>query len=189
MAALLVSHRRPGFYCRVVTEGEVEAGQAIDKITAGPEGVTVAEIDALLYLPGRPRDTLTRALRIPALSPGWKRSLQQLLEHGADNAAGNSGLTGTTATPPAWPGFRPLCATSTHAHPIPHAPAIIGRGLTPQQKPFRSLSRALREDGRPRPPAAGAWSVPTSGKSLPNGHLLPRLITAIWYCRLSQART
>lgn len=113
MAALLVSHRRPGFYCRVVTEGEVEAGQAIDKITAGPEGVTVAEIDALLYLPGRPRDTLTRALRIPALSPGWKRSLQQLLEHGADNAAGNSGLTGTTATPPAWPGFRPLCVTST----------------------------------------------------------------------------
>ncbi|WP_369828229.1 3-alpha domain-containing protein [Mycobacterium sp. E1214] len=41
----------------------------------------------MLYLPGRPRDTLTRALRIPALSPGWKRSLQQLLEHGADNAA------------------------------------------------------------------------------------------------------
>ena len=35
MAALLVSHRRPGFYCRVITEGEVEAGQEIVKIGAG----------------------------------------------------------------------------------------------------------------------------------------------------------
>ena len=72
MAALLVSHRRPGFYCRVITEGEVEAGQEIVKIGAGPERITVAEIDALLYLPGHPRDALQRALRIPALSPGWK---------------------------------------------------------------------------------------------------------------------
>ena len=57
MAALLVSHRRPGFYCRVITEGEVEAGQEIVKIGAGPEQITVAEIDALLYLPGI-RETL-----------------------------------------------------------------------------------------------------------------------------------
>ncbi|MEC4762007.1 MOSC domain-containing protein [Mycobacterium sherrisii] len=116
MPSLLVSHRRPGFYCRVLTEGEVEAGQTIEKIAAGPEGVTVAEIDALLYLPGHPRDVLQRAQRIPALSPGWKWSLQQLLDQGPGtaNSTGNSGLTGSSAPPPAWPGFRPLRVTATH---------------------------------------------------------------------------
>ena len=86
MAALLVSHRRPGFYCRVINEGEVEAGQQIIKISSGPEQVTVAEIDALLYLPGHPRDALERALRIPALSTGWQASLQSLAGQ-ADNPA------------------------------------------------------------------------------------------------------
>jgi ferredoxin-NADP reductase/MOSC domain-containing protein YiiM len=110
MAALLVSHRRPGFYCRVLAEGEVEAGADIVKIADGPEQVTVAEIDALLYLPGHPRDALQRALRIPALSPGWQASLRSLLDQGA--ASGNSGLTGTSAPAPAWPGFRPLEVTA-----------------------------------------------------------------------------
>ncbi len=110
MAALLVSHHRPGFYCRVLAEGDVQAGADIVKIGDGPQQVSVAEIDALLYLPGHPRDALERALRIPALSPGWKTSLQSLLEQGAAEAgpSGNSGLTGIAAPPPAWPGFRPL---------------------------------------------------------------------------------
>ncbi|MGA5463774.1 MOSC domain-containing protein [Mycobacterium sp. NPDC050041] len=113
MAALLVSHRRPGFYCRVITEGEVEAGQEIVKISSGPERLTVAEIDALLYLPGHPRDDLHRALRIPALSPGWKASLQSLAEQGG--GAGNAGLTATGGNPPpAWAGFRPLEVTAVH---------------------------------------------------------------------------
>src|ERR1700742_2318651 len=49
MPALLVSHHRPGFYMRVLEEGDVGAGDEITKITAGPERMTVAEIDALLY--------------------------------------------------------------------------------------------------------------------------------------------
>lgn len=106
MAALLVAHRRPGFYCRVITEGDVEAGQEIVKIADGPEQMTVAEIDALLYLPGHPRDGLTRALRIPALSPGWQGSLRALAEHDAA-ASGNPGLA-AAGPPPAWTGFRSL---------------------------------------------------------------------------------
>jgi ferredoxin-NADP reductase len=98
----------------VLAEGEVQAGQDIVKISSGPEGITVAEIDALLYLPGHPRDALERALRIPALSQGWKSSLQSLLVQGAGAATGNSGLTGTNAPPPAWAGFRPLRVTATH---------------------------------------------------------------------------
>jgi ferredoxin-NADP reductase/MOSC domain-containing protein YiiM/ferredoxin len=106
--ALLVSHRRPGFYFRVVEEGEVQAGDEIAKVGSGPEQVTVAEIDGLLYLPGHPRQQLLRALRIPALSPGWQASLHELLE--AEPGSGNAGLK-ATSPPPAWPGFRRLAVT------------------------------------------------------------------------------
>lgn len=115
MAALLVSHRRPGFYCRVITEGEVEAGDEIVQIASDPERVTVADIDALLYLPGHPRETLERALRVSALSPGWKQSLQNLVEQAENStsAMGNTGLTAAAGSPPpAWTGFRPLRVTS-----------------------------------------------------------------------------
>jgi ferredoxin-NADP reductase len=110
MAALLVSHHRPGFYLRVLEEGEVGAGDEITKVADGPGRMTVAEIDALLYLPGHPRDQLQRALRIPALSAGWKASFQSLIDQKQNGAAtaGNVGLTTAAGSPPAWPGFRPL---------------------------------------------------------------------------------
>src|SRR5215470_10697176 len=112
MAALLVSHRRPGFYLRVLTEGRVQAGDEIVKVASGPEGISVAEMSALLYLPGHPRDTVARALRIPALSPGWKTSLQALLDEadaGGRGASGNPGLTAAAGSPPpSWSGFRRL---------------------------------------------------------------------------------
>jgi ferredoxin-NADP reductase/MOSC domain-containing protein YiiM len=110
MAALLVSHHRPGFYLRVLEEGEVGAGDEIKKVADGPERMSVAEVDALLYLPGHPRDQLQRSLRIPALSPGWKGSFQALLDQEAagNSGTGNPGLTGSAVPPPAWPGFRSL---------------------------------------------------------------------------------
>ncbi len=101
MAALLVSHHRPGFYMRVLEEGEVGSGDEIVKIADGPERMAVAEIDALLYLPGHSRELLERSLRIPALSPGWKGSFKALLEQETNQVStGNAGLTGA-ATPPA----------------------------------------------------------------------------------------
>ncbi|REK89384.1 MOSC domain-containing protein [Streptomyces inhibens] len=112
MPALLVSHKRPGFYFRVLTEGEVEAGQDIVKIATGPGRMTVTEVDGLLYLSDHPRDRLERALRIDALSPGWQGSFQALLDqtdHGPEGATGNAGLNAEDAGPgPAWAGFRPL---------------------------------------------------------------------------------
>jgi MOSC domain-containing protein YiiM/ferredoxin len=109
MAALLVSHHRPGFYMRVLEEGEVVSDDEIVKIADGPERMTVAEIDALLYLPGHSRELLERSLRIPALSPGWKGSFQAMLEQETNQAStGNAGLTGVATPPPAWPGFRKL---------------------------------------------------------------------------------
>src|SRR6201996_2123083 len=107
MPSLLVSHKRPGFYFRVLEEGEISAGNEIVKVAEGPERVTVAEVDALLYLPGHPRDQLERALRIPALSSGWKGSLQALVAEEGTSKQGNAGLV-STSSPPAWRGFRPL---------------------------------------------------------------------------------
>jgi MOSC domain-containing protein YiiM len=107
MAALLVTHGRPGFYFRVVEEGEVEAGDEIVQVAAGPEHMSVFEINALLYTPGHPRSQIERALRIPALSGGWRASFQALLEQ-EDTATGNAGLTATSGPLPAWSGFRPL---------------------------------------------------------------------------------
>ncbi len=80
MPSLLVSHHRPGFYLRVLQEGTVRAGDEITKLVTGPEAMTVAELDGLLYLPRHPRRDLARALRIPALSEGWRESFQTLLD-------------------------------------------------------------------------------------------------------------
>jgi ferredoxin-NADP reductase/MOSC domain-containing protein YiiM len=112
MPALLVEHRRPGFYFRVLQEGEVGAGDDIVKVADGPERMTVAEIDALLYLPGHSREQLQRALRVPALSKGWQSSFQAMLQQdsGPKTAAGNPGLAYEEQAP-AWPGFRPMRVT------------------------------------------------------------------------------
>jgi ferredoxin-NADP reductase/MOSC domain-containing protein YiiM len=107
MPSLLVSHKRPGFYLRVLEEGEVGAGDEIIKVTEGPEKITVAEIDGLLYLPGHPRDRLQRALSIPSLSAGWRGSLEALLANDGNSKQGNAGLV-PSVPPPAWRGFRPL---------------------------------------------------------------------------------
>src|SRR5271167_3514121 len=80
MAALLVAHHRPGFYFRVLEEGEVGAGDEIVKVGEAPVRMTVAETDALLYLPAHPRDQLLRALGIAALSPGWQASFRAMLQ-------------------------------------------------------------------------------------------------------------
>ena len=110
MAALLVSHGRPGFYFRVLEEGQVEAGDEIVQVGAGPERMSVFEINALLYLPGHPRSQLERALRIPALSPGWRHSFEALLAQAKSGGAtgGNVGLAPVSGPPPAWAGFRRL---------------------------------------------------------------------------------
>ena len=103
MAALLVSHHRPGFYMRVITEGRVQAGDQIMKTQAGRHELSVADIDALLYLPGRDQGKLQLAVQIPALSPGWQQSFRDLLAEGDGTVGAPSQGAG-----PAWPAFREL---------------------------------------------------------------------------------
>jgi ferredoxin-NADP reductase/MOSC domain-containing protein YiiM len=109
MPALLVAHHRPGFYFRVLQEGEVGAGDDIVELADGPERISVAEVDALLYLPGHSHEQLQRALRIPALSKGWQSSFQAMLKQDSisTTVAGNPGLANEEQAP-AWPGFREM---------------------------------------------------------------------------------
>jgi ferredoxin-NADP reductase/MOSC domain-containing protein YiiM len=105
MPALLTSSGRPGFYFRVLREGEVGAGDPIVKVGAAQEGMSVTEINALLYLPGHAPERLERALRIEALSPGWRASFEELLQ---SRGVANAALLPAVAAHPAAPGFRPL---------------------------------------------------------------------------------
>ena len=87
MPALLVAHHRPGFYLRVIVEGQVRAGDEIVRTRVGPHALSVADVDALLYLPDRDIERLRAAVDIPALSPGWQQSFRELLdsaENGTD---------------------------------------------------------------------------------------------------------
>jgi ferredoxin-NADP reductase/MOSC domain-containing protein YiiM len=113
MPSLLVSHHRPGFYFRVLREGAVRAGDEIVQVATGPEAMTVAEVDSLLYLPGRSRERVLSALRIPALPEGWKASFRAVADQAGTpgGARGNAGLT-AVSPPPAWPGFRSLVVTA-----------------------------------------------------------------------------
>src|SRR5215475_9517590 len=113
MAALLTSSGRPGFYFRVLQEGEVGAGDEIVKVGEAKERITVSEINALLYSPNHPRDRLERALRIEALSPGWHASFEALLQSQTTGAgSGNAGLVPAAAAHPVAPGFQPLAVAT-----------------------------------------------------------------------------
>jgi ferredoxin-NADP reductase/MOSC domain-containing protein YiiM/ferredoxin len=176
MAALLVAHHQPGFYFRVLEEGEVEAGDEIVKVLAGPERMTVAETDALLYLPGRDRSELERALRVPALSAGWRSSFETLLEHEHEggSAPGNSALA------PAWAGFRPLrvadkrressAVTSLVLEPSdgrPLAAALPGQFIVLRLKPAPEAAALLRSYSLSDEPSEERWRIGV--KREPNG--------------------
>jgi ferredoxin-NADP reductase/MOSC domain-containing protein YiiM/ferredoxin len=185
--ALLVSHRRPGFYFRVLEEGEVSAGDEIVKLASGAEEMTVAEIDSLLYLPGHPRQQLLRALRIPALSNGWQASFRALLD--PEPGAGNAGLT-TASPPPAWPGFRRLLVTrivhesdavisiglaSLDGSPLPAARP--GQYLTVRLRPGDATGSVLRNYSLCGPPGAGDYRIAVKHEhdGVASGYLHTRL--------------
>ena len=109
MPALLTASGRPGFYFRVLQEGDVGAGDEIIKLGEATERMTVAEINALLYSPDHARDRLQRALRIDALSPGWRSSFEAMLQSPAATVGkGNAGLMPQAASHPVAAGFRPM---------------------------------------------------------------------------------
>src|SRR5258708_5526077 len=157
MPALLTSSGRRGFYCRVLEEGEVGAGDEIVKVGEANERMTVAEINALLYSPNHARDRLERALRIEALSPGWRSSFEALLQSQTTAAgSGNAGLVPAAAAHPVAPGFRPLAVAAIdqesadvlslsmrHPDGQPLRPALPGQYVVLRLRRTRGLPRPL----------------------------------------------
>jgi ferredoxin-NADP reductase/MOSC domain-containing protein YiiM/ferredoxin len=173
MPALLVSHKRPGFYCRVIEEGEIGAGDEIVKVADGPERVTVQEIDGLLYLPGHRLDLLQRALRIPILSAGWKGSLEALAAAGEKHAqGGNAGLAPSSAPPPMWRAFRSLRVAAVQREsadvlsfvlesedrsPLP--PSLPGQFLVFKLQPGKDSAPILRSYSMSGAPGSGTYRI------------------------------
>ena len=181
MAALLTSSGRPGFYFRVLREGEVAAGDEIEKVGEAGERMTVNEINALLYLPNHARDRLERALRIEALASGWRGSFEALLQSQQNGAeTGNAGLVPAAAAHPASPGFQSLVVTSidresadvlsfvmqsADSHQLPVA--LPGQYVVVCLKPAAGGPTLFRSYSLSGPPATERYRI--SVKIEPNG--------------------
>src|SRR5262249_61192411 len=102
MPNLLVAQHRPGFYFRVITEGHVRAGDDIVRTRRGRHELSVADVDALLYLPDRDGEQLRKIVDVPALSPGWQQSFNDLLnaQQTAAPAVGDRSARDRLQTPP-----------------------------------------------------------------------------------------
>jgi ferredoxin-NADP reductase/MOSC domain-containing protein YiiM len=192
MAALLVSHHKPGFYLRVIEEGEVGAGDEILKVADGPERMSVAEIDSLLYLPNRNSSRIAVAAHIAALSPGWKWSLDELLkadEKGLKN--GNAGLTTAISPPPAWEGFRALRAKAVHREtrevtsivfesvdgvPLPHA--LPGQYLVIRLIPQENSHPVIRSYSISGPSDSGVYRISVKRGTGPGSRYLADSVKA-----------
>jgi MOSC domain-containing protein YiiM len=70
---------RVGFYLRVLQEGEVGVGDGLDRVRTDPERITVRELCHLLYFDPGNLERTRKALRIRALSPGWRQSFEERL--------------------------------------------------------------------------------------------------------------
>ncbi len=167
LPALLVSHHRPGFYMRIISEGRVQAGDRIVKTRTGPGALSVADTDALLYLPGRDPAKLRLATAIPALSPGWQESFRELLGAPAGGAA------------PAWAGFQPLRVTKVVPESADVSSVYLGAedgSPLPAAKAGQYLTLRITGAGQPAPvrnyslssaPGAGTYRI--SVKHEPGG--------------------
>jgi ferredoxin-NADP reductase/MOSC domain-containing protein YiiM/ferredoxin len=162
MASLVVSHGKPGFYFRVITEGEVGAGDEIQKVADGPDRMSVAETDSLLYTANHDLNRIAIAARIPALSAGWKGSFDDILQ--AEKSAahnGNAGLTPSIAPLPAWNGFRWVRVTEVHRETdevVSLVFADIERSRLPPALPGQYVALRCLPD-KNSPPVVRSYSI------------------------------
>jgi ferredoxin-NADP reductase/MOSC domain-containing protein YiiM len=168
MPNLLVAHHRPGFYFRVITEGLVRAGDPIVRTRRGCHELSVADVDALLYLPDRKIAQLREAIDIPALSPGWQQSFHELL---AAHESADRAKVPLSKAGPGWPGFRALRVSATRRE----SPTVLSIRLTaddqtslPPPRPGQYLTIRIPDVGDPTPlrsyslsgdPAAGDYRI------------------------------
>lgn len=193
MASLMVAHHRPGFYLRVITEGYLQAGDEITLTRKGPEELSVADTDALLYLPDRDPAKLRKALKISALSPGWQQSFRELAA--AQQPKQEPGWPGELACAqqprqePRWPGFK----TMRVARIVSETPTVSSIYLDttdgtplPEARPGQYLSirlavggaaPAVRSYSLSSAPGAGTYRI--SVKHEPHGQVSSYLNTSL----------
>jgi ferredoxin-NADP reductase len=176
LPSLLVSHHRPGFYLRVIAEGPVQAGNEITRTRVGRHALSVADIDALLYLPDRDVEQLRAAADIPALSPGWKQSFRELLEGGTEAPP--------VGVEPGWPGFRRLRVADIVAEtPSVSSIYFAGDGL-PKPKAGQYITLRVGDPAQVRnyslsaDPAADTYRISVKRDGVVSTYLNTQLRTA-----------
>jgi MOSC domain-containing protein YiiM len=70
---------RVGFYLRVLEEGEVGAGDSIERVRTDPARLSAREVSRLMYLDREDLDGARRAAAVEALAAGWRRSFEERL--------------------------------------------------------------------------------------------------------------
>ena len=180
LASLLVAHHRPGFYMRVLAEGHVSAGDEIVQTARGRHGLSVADVDSLLYLPGHDVEQLKAALDMPALSPGWRESFRDMLKR--DEMARPAGIA--VAPPPAWAGFRTLAVADVVAESASVTSfRLVGDEALPAYLPGQFLTLRVPGAGDPVPvrtyslsgdPDGGRYRI--SVKREPHGRVSSHLV-------------
>jgi len=85
---LFLASGRVGFYLRVLEEGDVGAGDSIDRILSDPNRMTIRAIHHLLYFDTKNLEDARRALAIEAMSPGWRESFEERLIKGGIESKG-----------------------------------------------------------------------------------------------------
>lgn len=108
---------RMGFYCRVLEEGEVRAGDAIDLVERDEGSVTIAEFIRVYLHESHEPASLKRVLASRDLGDGWRVYLEKMLKK-AEPVIGPRG----------WEGFRPFLVDRK----VPESETITSFYLRPE---------------------------------------------------------
>ncbi|HZV33710.1 MAG TPA: MOSC domain-containing protein [Verrucomicrobiae bacterium] len=78
-----IASGRTGFYHRVLEEGEMSAGDAIERIKTDPNGVSAREMMRIMHIDRDDVAAMEKAVGIPALTPSWREELEERLRGGS----------------------------------------------------------------------------------------------------------
>lgn len=80
MVKRFLNSRLSGIYFSVVQEGDVSAGDAIERVSRDENNVTLADI-VQIYVREASEDLVRRAIQVPALADSLRTYFQQQIEH------------------------------------------------------------------------------------------------------------
>lgn len=86
MPRLFAESLRTGMYLRVLQEGSIIAGDAVEVVVKAADRISIQALFAAYLAPNDPaaQALLARALAVPALSVAWRRHIIQRLERRTD---------------------------------------------------------------------------------------------------------